>query len=254
MRLIFHPNTGLPDGIYLENAHKAQSRFKVLLQDEPGHDRRLAVVGGGPSVLSRLDEIREFDEVWGINATWRLLETHGIEASMFSIDAGDELVPHARGAKKAVLASRCSPKVFDVLDCTPTVFNAFADGPSAVLGGSASSTCAFHAAVKMGFRAVKLFGCEGSFPKGKTHADRNEEGREILVIKCDGVDYLSSPDFYTQAKELAKIIELFPSHISESGDGLLGALVRNDDHDIVGCSRGLWERMREGIKTQAGCC
>lgn len=242
MILEFHGGPHLPDGSFLANAQKAQARLEILLQDEKPHGRRLAVVGGGPSALRHLDEIRTFDSVWGINETWRFLESHGINATLFSIDAGSELVPMAKGAKSAVLASRSDPGVWDVLDCVPTVLNAFDDGPNPVIGGSSSATCAFHAAIKLGYREIKLFGCDSSFEK-TTHAYRNEERPFILVVTCNGGEYATAPDFYTQAKELKMLCGMFPKVISQSGDGLLGAMIENDDHDVVRVNKALAEKM-----------
>lgn len=213
-----------------------------MLHDVPAHSGRLAVVGSGPSVARHLDEISTFDHVWGINSTWRYLQANGINAAFYSIDGGPELIPMAQGATSAVLASRCDPGVFDALDCVPTVFNAFGDGPNAVLGGSSSATCALSAAVNLGFRTLKLFGCDSSFGK-TTHLDRHEDRPYVMLVKCNGGEYWTAPDFYTQAKELTRLCKMFPAHLTQSGDGLLGAMVENDDHDVIRVNRALAEKL-----------
>lgn len=242
MRLIFHGYHGLPDGAVRANVQKAEARFKIQLQDEQAHGRRLAVVGGGPSVKRRLGEIASFDDVWGINRTWQYLVANGISAAMFSIDAGPELVPMAKGAKSAVLASRTDPGVWDALDCTPTVFHAFDDGPNPVLGGSSSATCSLIAAVRLGYRSVRLFGCDSSF-EDATHVDRHEERDHVMLVRCNGSDYWTAPDFYTQAKELTRLCNMCPHVLSQSGDGLLGAMVANDDHDVIRVNAALADRL-----------
>lgn len=243
MRPVFSGDPGIPPERIQQNIDESTQRREILSDEKQLHDGRLAVVGGGPSVLQHLEEIKSFREVWAINETWRFLSSQGIASAMFSVDADDCIEPMAVGATKAVLASRCSPKVFEALAGKPvTVFHLFQDGPKGVLGGSSSATCAFHAAVKLGFKDITLFGCESSFPQGQTHAYRNEERKFLLLVKCNGGEYLTTPDFYVQAQELAKVIKMFPAHFKQVGGGLLGAMVENDDHDVIKMSRAMWEK------------
>lgn len=243
MRLVFSGNPGIPPEKISQNIVISTLEREIHASDAPLHDARLAVVGGGPSILQHLNEIKSCDEVWAINETWRFLSSQGIESAMFSVDADDLLAPMAKGATSAVLASRCSPLVFDALrGKSVRVFHLSQDGPNGVFGGSSSATCAFHAAVKMGFKDITFFGCESSFPDGQTHAYRNEDRAHLMLVQCNGGEYLTAPDFYTQAQELSQVIKKFPTHFREVGGGLLHAMVTNDDHDVTKMSRAMWEK------------
>lgn len=212
-----------------------------LIQDETGHGRKLAVVGGGPSIAEHLDEIKEFPEIWAINGTHTFLRERGIESTMITVDAGEELGQMALGAKKAIVATRCNKSVFDSLKGAEVrLFHLFQDGKNGVMGGSSTATCAFHLAVNLGYRDVTIFGCESSFAK-TTHAYRDEKRKHLMLVKCNGGEYLTSPDFYIQAQELAQVIKMFSRYFRQVGGGLLGAMVENDDHDVTKMSRALWQ-------------
>jgi len=221
-------------------AHCASLGHAMLATEAP-HTRRLAVIGGGPSLHSHLDEIRVFDAVWAVNASHQFLRGHGIESSMITVDAAAEVSAYASGAKAAIVATRCHQSVFAALDgADVTTFNLHQDGEDGVIGGTSTATCAFHAAVKAGFRKITFFGCESSFARdGVTHAYRNEPRDHLMLVECNGGEFLTAPDFYVQATELSAIIKKFPSLVTQVGGGLLGAMVENDDHEVVKMSRAL---------------
>ena len=133
--------------------HVAASRargFPYIREAEP-HDRRLAVVGGGPSVVDYLDEIRGYSDVWAINGACRFLRERGIDSTLLSLDPCDFLASRVSGAKKALLCSRCHPDVFDSLEGAEiTLFDVFQDEPDGVWASCSTATAVFDLAVRLG--------------------------------------------------------------------------------------------------------
>jgi hypothetical protein len=77
----------------------------------------LAIVGGGPSIAGRLEDIRAWDgDVWAINGAFRYLRERDVDATFFSIDPTDLILPDLEGATRAVLGMTCHPDVFAAFD------------------------------------------------------------------------------------------------------------------------------------------
>lgn len=206
-------------------------------------DGRLAVVGGGPSVLQHLDAIRECSEVWAINGACGLLRGHGIDSWLFAVDPHPIVAKWAVGASKALLCNRVDPSVFDVLKGAEVkVYEIRADNPDGVYTGGSTATVAFHLGVEAGFTHIDFFGCESSF-EDKTHAYQDEKREHLLWVECGGKEYKTAPDFYIQAEEMSNVIRVFPSHFRHFGGGLLQAMIDNKEHDITHASRALMESL-----------
>lgn len=200
---------------------------------KPHPSRKLAVVGGGPSIHEYVDELRAFDgEVWAINGALGWCRDHGIPATLISADPHPIVLQWAKGAKRAFLESGCDPTVFDLLrDAEVYLYDS-----DTTQGGIASPHCTVmgipHMACRIGFRGVRLYGCESSYPPKTSHAYMDEGRTQELIITCGGHDYLTAPDFYVQAVALAKYIRDVPEFISEGSGGLLRALVADPEFHI----------------------
>jgi hypothetical protein len=213
-----------------KNARHCKSLKLKRVQNKPTHGRSLALVGGGPSAADHLDEIRAFDEVWGINQVPAWLKTHGINATMFTIDP-EVMVPEAYDIDRAIVAEYVSPEVFEALKGKDVrVFEAWWGGPT--------SMCrAPRIALNMGFARMTFFGCEGNFSK-QTHAYKDEV-RSQIVVDCGGELNLTQPDYYMQGVELAELVRDFPTVFSERSGGLLEALCRHGASRAIGASPDL---------------
>ena len=220
--------------------------YPEVREQEP-HGRRLAVVGGGPSIVDRLAEIREFSDIWAINGACRFLREHGIESTLLSLDPCDFLAPRVSGAKKALLATRCHPDVFDALKGAEiTVFDAVNDTKNGMWASCATATVAFHLSMVLGFRQTVFFGCEGSYSE-KTHAymDEAELQDYRFVVECGGKQYLTAPDLYMLTTQMAVFLRLAVNDsFTERSGGLLRALIENERHDIVKVSRMLMASLK----------
>jgi hypothetical protein len=216
----------------------------------------LAVVGGGPSVLGYIDEIRGYGQnIWAINGTCSWLRNYGIDSVFFSCDALPQVVGQARGAKRAVIATQCDPEVFRALkDVDVTVFDAT---HGEIIGsGSTTATATPMTAAIMGYRPIVFYGCESSYPENRTHAYIHEARDFEMIVKVNGQSYRTAPDFCKQAEELSALFRLEresgvqgnPVFMERSG-GLLRAMIEHgDDYELEWVSHELVQNINVSMK------
>lgn len=231
----------------LAHVAHAKSLGYPEVREQEEHGRRLAVVGGGPSIVDHLDEIRGFTDIWAINGACGFLREHGIESTLLSLDPCDFLAPRVAGAKKALLATRCHPDVFKTLaGAEITLFDAVNDTTGGLWASCATATVVFHLATVLGYRKSVFYGCEGSYSE-KTHAymDEAELQDYRFVVECGGKQYLTAPDLYMLTTQMALFFRLAinESFVERSG-GLLRALIENEKHDIVKVSNMLMSALK----------
>lgn len=192
---------------------------------------RLAVVGGGPSINSHIDELKAWDgDIWAINGAFGWCDSRGIDAVFLAVDPHPIVAKWARGARRALLETRCDPSAFDELkDADVYLFDIGTEGGIAARGSTA--TAAPHLAIRMGYREVTFFGCESSYPPGASHAYRDEAREDQLIVEVGGVDYLTAPDFHIQAEELSNYIRQIPEFLKERSGGLLRAMLEHPNPD-----------------------
>jgi hypothetical protein len=219
-------------GIEQIRSNAAQAKHLPVLEKQDWHDRPLAVVGGGRSASLALNEIRAWPgDVWAINGACQWLASEGIEATLFSVDPEDVLAPLAVGAKKAILASHCDPKVFQNLDGAEVVIfhTPHIEGISdPVLGGTSTACYAPSVAIRCGYRSVTFFGCEGSFVES-THSYKSESPSGQVVIRAGGLEHRASVQMMMQSEHLSALIREFPSVFKERSGGLLRAMIEYPD-------------------------
>jgi hypothetical protein len=209
------------------NARHCRTLKLPRITQAPIHGKCVALVGGGPSIANHIDEIRAYDEVWGINEVPAYLKQFGIEATMFSIDP-DLMRPECYDVKAAILAEYVSPEVFAALKGKDVrVF----DGR---YGGPTSMCRAPRIALNLGFARATIFGCEGSF-SGQSHAYK-EVNRGRIAVRCGGRDYLTQPDYFLQSEVLSEFVADHPQVFSERSGGLLSAMCRYRTWKIVGAN------------------
>jgi len=212
----------------------AKQRGLPEIRQQAEHGRPLAIVGGGPSIAGHLDEIRGYADVWAINGACGFLRDHGIDSILVTLDPCDFLAPRVAGAKRAYLATRCHPDVFDTLkDADITVFDAVNDAETGIWASCSSVTACFHLAGKLGFRDLTFYGCEGSFSE-RSHAYMDEKELQDFrfVVECNGRRYLTAPDLYMLTLQMAPFFRVCGQFKERSG-GLLRALIECPEHDIV---------------------
>lgn len=215
-------------------------------RDTKASSTHLAVVGGGPSIKRNVEELKNWDgDIWAINGAWGWLKhTVGRDSTFISCDPHPIVADWAQGVTKALLETRCAPEAFSALkDAEVTTFDVGA-GEGQIRCGSMTVTATPHLACRMGYHSVTLFGCESSFPVGSSHAYMDEKLPEELLVLC-GEDsyYLTRPDLYMQAVELAKYFKEVPGFLKEESGGLLRAMLNHDNHYVVWVSDAMVKTM-----------
>jgi hypothetical protein len=237
----------LPDDELMKNVRHARGLGYPQIQEVQEHGRRLAVVGGGPSIVDRLDEIREFTDIWAINGACRFLREHGIDSTLLTIDPVDFLAPRVSGASKALLGTRCHPDTFRVLEGADIrVFDVNTDSEDGLWASCSTVTVAFPLAVKLGYRKLVFFGCEGSYSE-RTHAymDEAELQDYRFDVVCGGKRFTTAPDLYLLTQQMAALIRMsVHDSFTERSGGLLSALIADPEHDIVEVSPLLQQSLK----------
>lgn len=210
----------------------------------------LAVVGGGPSIIHKLEVLKAWKtDIWAINGTCRWLQQRGIRSWMYAFDPLPMVAGYALEVPLAVVATQCDPSVFHNLRGKQVlVWDHLPDG---TVSGASVATSAPPLAAMLGFQSVTYFGCESSYHDGQTHAYMHEIRDLEMKVACGGREYLTCPDFYLQACELSYIIRAFPSYLKEESGGLLRAMVKNaGEHEITWCNP-LLDRMVKKVVQEA---
>lgn len=195
------------------------------------HLHPVAVVGGGPSTLARLEELRGWPgEIWAVNSMADWLQERGIESTLFTVDPA----PFHSKAKRALLASCCPPDVFVGKDVR--VFDMSAHAEDGITGGVTTAARAPALAVRMGYPGVAFFGCDSSFADVAHVAHSDYAEYCMLIVRANGADYKTIPDFIMQAESLAQLIRAFPDYFVCKSDGLLPAMVADENWTTVAVS------------------
>ena len=219
--------------------------FSRLPKREP-HGGKVAIVGGGPSVIPLLDELRAWDgEIWAINMTAAWLKERGITAKFITVDPGSFKPHQVIGVEEAYLATACHPEVRNLFPKV-SFFDLYETDPDGITGGTTTASRALSLAIHQGFFDITLYGCEGSFTIGKDHVDRNEMKSEMVVLRAGGEDFVTYLGYLTQAETLANMIRLAPNVFKQRCGGLLEAMIKHPDTwEIVAVSDALKAHLEE---------
>lgn len=238
MKIRFSGFVPVPEGTETRNKELAHARGLAPVESIRRNSDRLAVIGGGPSINSREDEIRAFDgDVIAVNGAYGWCAQRGIKATFFSVDPHPIVTSWVKGVERAILSSCCDPAAFDAMAGGETYIVDI--GPGGRKGGTSTVSYIPSIAASMGYRTVTFYGCESSYPEGRTHAYMHEAREEEMRVECAGEEFFTAPDFYIYAQELSYLIRAFPEFLFERSGGLLAAMVRDPEHDITWISPGL---------------
>lgn len=240
---------------YQDHIREALSTGFPVVERRPLRWTHLAVAGGGPSLVNHLETLRNWQgEIWAINQTASWLKSQGIDSTLFSVDAGDDLPQWTEGVDKALLASICHPELFRKLKGKEVrIFHTEHYEPAdfKATGGPSSACRVPKLALALGHGGVTFFGCEGSF-ETVSHAYRNENTSETrpkqVIVKAGGKLYRTGPDYMLTSEYLAEVIRTFPHVFDEQSGGLLRAMIQNPDTwEIVALS----ETMKNELDPEA---
>lgn len=245
-RITFQPVRGIAATQHDANVLASKDRKRIGLSQPNG--KPLAIVGGGPSVLAHLDELRAWPgEIWAVNWTAIWLAEQGIGSKFVTVDSSIPFIPRARLSTGAILGSCVSPKIFDEYPDDAECFDMSEDAPGGAVGGSSTACRVPVQAVKMGYTDIHFFGCEGSFIEGRTHAYRNEtQFVNYLKVRAGEVVYLTRDDLYMQCECLADVISHFPGVFKNRSGGLLQGMIDDPLWEVVAVSADLKSQLEQG--------
>lgn len=204
----------------------------------------LAVVGGGPSVHERLDELRAWPgDIWVSCGAFPWARENGLEGVFFSADPQPLVADLARGATRAVVSSCSDPSVFAALEgADVTVFDLYETEEESNHGVSTATAAPVLSAV-MGYPSVSFFGCDSSY-EGQTHIYGGAAPESAITVACGGVLYDTTLQLLAQAECLAEVMRAAPGRFICRSGGLLAAMIETPDYDVVAVTRALYMALR----------
>lgn len=219
--------------------------LSVTTDPVPSNGRKLAVVGGGPSINDHVETFRNWDgDIWAINGAYHWLKARGISSTFIACDPHVIVADWAKQVEKALVTSRCHPKVFEVLKANSADIRVFdLDGQHKIISQSSTAGCAIHLAVLDGYKDGSWFGCESCYPPGQTHAYLHEKRTEEMIVRVGVEEFHTAPDFFIQALEMSSVLRKAEGLREESG-GLLRALIKDPDYHITWISEGLFKQIK----------
>src|SRR3990167_1811342 len=237
--------------------------LRDILETESG---AVSIVGSGPSLKENWRRIEDVGgDIIACNAACQFLLERGIVPKyMFCFDADplmlEFITPHPEITY--LIASRCPPKTFEILDgCKIVLWHAAGDkNISAILekhgrmepmvgGGSAAVTRAMTLAVPLGYRTVHLWGADSSFHNGDTHIRQSTTEEKRMHIMCNNRAFHCAPWMALQAedfKALAPSLKEMGVRLVVHGDGLIPHLAKTMGFDVDGEPRikQIWREAR----------
>ena len=250
------------------NIEHALSLNCLKFQDSVGKSSgAVSIVGSGPSLKENWKRIADVGgDIIACNAACQfLLERDIVPKYMFCFDADplmlEFMTPHPEITY--LIASRCPPKTFEILDgCKVIMWHAAGDANiNAILerrgmmepmvgGGSAAVTRAMVLSVAMGYDPVHLWGADSSFHNGDTHIRQSTTQEKQMHIMCNNRDFHCAPWMALQAndfKALAPSLKDMGVRLVVHGDGLIPHLAKTMGFDVDGEARfkQVWREARQ---------
>jgi SAM-dependent methyltransferase len=233
-----------PDDVLFAQIKENSARKIPWLKSEEAHDRQAVIVGGGPSSIEWLHEIRYRQEngqtIFALNNAARFLAENGITPDhQVIVDARESNKEFVGYAKHHYLSSQCHPSLFDAatsvtlwhqeypedMECFDSCLPQDAPAHTLIGGGTTVGLSAMVLAYALGYRKLHLYGYDSSYRDDRTHAYFQDDPQNVECFST-----VAGKSFRTSLA-MAKQAELFPQ-LSDSlidlgclitlrGDGLL---------------------------------
>ena len=255
------------------NIEYALTRKVIGFQDLVGKSEgAVSVVGSGPSLKDTWHRIEdEGGDIIACNAAGQFLLERGIVPKyVFFFDADplmlEFITPHPDITY--LVASRCPPKAFDMLEgCKVVMWHAMGDNhimdilvkhsrmEPLISGGTAAITRGMVLAEPMGYRTIHLWGCDSSFKDGETHIRQSTTVEKRMPIMCGDRIFECAPWMAQQANDF-KILapalrDLYGVKIVVHGDGLIPHIAKLEGYDVDGEARStqIWREAKVKART-----
>ena len=189
--------------------------LQTILATESG---AVSVVGSGPSLKENWQKLRDSDtDIIACNAAFQfLLEKGVVPKYMFCFDADPLMLEFITPRQDVtyLIASRCPPKTFEMLEgCNVIVWHTAGDPciselltkhdkmEPMVSGGTAAVTRCMILAATLGYRTIHLWGCDSSFSDTETHIRKSTTDELRTVIKVNGKVFQMAPWMAQQCED-----------------------------------------------------
>lgn len=210
----------------------------------PTNDTEVIILGGGPSLESQVDEIRELKEagakVVTLNGAYHWAHKHGLDpVTQIIVDARDfnaRFTHPVRDRCKYLIASQCDPAVLAGLpkdrtwiwhtsaDFIRPVLNEHLETWFGVPGGSTVLLRAIPLLRMLGYRQFHLFGCDSCVQEAHhAYPQPENDGEAVVPVTCGGRIFQCQPWQVGQAQEFIALIQVLGDEFDLAiyGDGLL---------------------------------
>jgi len=204
----------------------------------------IAVVGFGPSLQDTWEQIRDFRYVMTCSGSHKFLVERGI-VPFYHVEVDPrphkvELIGPPQPETEYLIASACSPKVFDhlqgfnvklwhVFDPSESGHRLLPAGEWSVTGGCDVGMRALTLAAFIGFRELHVFGMDGCARQGRRHAAAHPHTpSKYNTVEYRGVTYDTTPAMLEAARQVAHELNQMPKvHATFYGEGLIQAMMRD---------------------------
>ena len=215
-------------------------RYMTLVGSEKG---TVSVVGSGPSLKRNWHRIPKLGgDIIACNAAYQFLLEKGITPKyMMCFDADplmlEFMTPHSEVT--FLLASRCPPKAFDLIEgCNVVCWHAAGDrdiehllqqagrfDDPMVIGGTSATTRGMLIAQTLGYTDIHMWGADASFEKGETHIRKSTTLERRMFVNMAGRVFETAPWMTQQVKDFEILApplrDLYGVKLTVHGDGLL---------------------------------
>ena len=229
------------------NVRSVMDRDLPWFDTAPEHDGHICIVGGGPSLVDTLPELKWRQsigqKVWALNGAARYLQANGIIAdAVVIVDARAENAEFLTGIP-AYLASHCHQSLFDRAK-NATVWHVNSEGMAELLGDEKSrpvhligggSTVGLNAIVlafAAGYRKIHLYGFDSCYRETKHHAYKqplNDQDRVVDAL-CGDRKFKAAAWMAQQVNEFRDLVPGLVADgcvITVAGDGMLQTMARS---------------------------
>ena len=200
--------------------------------------RKLAIVGGGPSLNEFLPMIGQFEDVMVCGSAHDHVVGHGINPT-YSIQCDGskkalEFMKLRAPGTQYLIASCCDPEMFEGLSdvwmwhCLGS--GTYSHTEPSIAGGCMIMLRALPVAILLGYQDLHFFGMDSCFSDVESqHAyEINESKSNVLTVRVgDGREFLTSPALLAQAQQFQEMCHLygfmFNPHVY--GDGLIAEII-----------------------------
>lgn len=253
LTLIIVPNTSVEEIVANITANASLPNEWLIFQKETA--KPAIMVGGGPSAVDHLDQIRAMQEAGGVifsmNGSTRWLCESGIIPDFQVIaDAKEETATLVfQGARRHLFSSAVNPKtmnaVLDAIVWHPVIEgieNCFPEhrrtAEYSLVGGASAGAHAMCVGYVLGHRTFHCFGYDSSHRDGESHAYRQPMNDSIpnVDVEWAGKSYLTSIAMKAQAEQFpvtARAMQNLGCRITVHGDGLLPAMWNTPVADLT---------------------